>query len=838
MPSGSIGPRQSPDSNRAERRSIPRFASFKPNTPSKTQGQEIENSSVLHENLSKSFVVDRIGDFNNLKFGDLHRYARASYFRFGSGIVVGSPSSQRIDRAVSTDKGLVLSDDTHGLPKNKGRHERWTLDQERVGVLKAKLREEHELGFDSDFVSLEAPRRVKRRRGNDGSMVDCVSSSDESVTHYRSEQGKAKSKTEPADQDLKFNSGTLSSQDIESGRHVALDEWGQTKRVRLSKRIDVNPTSFEAWMDLISHQEKMLGLGQDFRRKSVTNAERRSNTEIKLSMFEKALEKVKDSRGRGVLLIGMMQEAVSVWEPSKISSHWKNILQQNPQSLQLWIKYLDFMQTSFTSFRFGEVQSAYLNCLNKLQGARNRGEPSLDDRDKIFDIQIHIVLRMTCFMRETGFAEHATAAWQALLEFVFFKPIMVQASGRNKDFFSDEASVSIFENFWDSEVPRIGEDGAEGWASFHHKQGKPPQPRTETADDLKDSKNHWKLWLASERRHSWLSRNPARTIDDIEENDPYRIIMFSDIRPFLIDSPSLAGQQLILDAFLVFCHLPPFAAEGPDSHSRGWGRDGFIRNDALWLSNKLQDSWKLRFSRLHGCSVKSDSVDKQDNLWQSGVHDPFQFPLLDHQVSADSLFTKTEWFSAFNTWQEPGDGGPVEVAWVLRSLKSLLGVGVREEAVTLHALALELWTSPGTVKKTAKNFLRKRPFSIPLYNAYALVEYRLGDVEKGESIITTSINMGKNLDEASQRDAILLWRTWIWETLSAKSAQEALVRLLAIGDGEVHTPSSELHLLDYLDSAKPALLLRTERVEISLSSNGTTLTIHRLSLPYVIICCR
>ena len=826
MPTGFIGSRQVPDSNRAEKRSIPRFTSFKPNLPSKTQRQENEDSSVPPEKISKLFVVDRLGDLNNLKFGGLHRYAKASYFRSGAGSVVGSPSSHRIDRAVSNDKGLVLSDDTHELPNNKGKHPRWTPDEKGVSVLKPTPRGEHELDFDSDFVPLEAPRRVKRRRGDDGSTVDCVSSSDdEPLAFYRSEEGNAKSKSEPADQDLKFNSVKLSSQDITNSRHLAFNELDRKERVQLSRRIDADPTSSEAWMNLISHQDKMLGLAQDFERNIVTDAERRSNTEIKLSIFEKALEKVKDSYGRAVLLIGMMQEANSVWEPSKLSSCWNKILQQNPQSLQLWIEYLNFMQTSFTYFRYGEVQSAYLDCLNALHGATTSGELSLHNRDKIFDIQIHVILRMTCFMREAGFAEHATAAWQAFLEFVFFKPI--QASGHKKEHFWDETTVPMFESFWDSEVPRIGEEGAEGWASFLCKQGKPPQPKTETAENLKDSKNCWKPWLASERRHRPLSRNPARTIDDIEEDDPYRIILFSDIRPFLIDPPSLTSQQLILDAFLVFCHLPPSAAEGPDSHSRGWGRDGFIRNDALYLNSKLQNIWKLGFSRRYGSSENSKSVDEQDYLRPSGMQNPFQFPVLDYQVSGDALFTEEEWFSAFNAWQEQcsGEDGPVEVAWVLRLLKSLLSVGVREEAVALYALALELRTSPGTVKKTAKKILRKRPFSIPLYNAYALIEYRLGDIEEGENIITTSINMGKILDEVSQRDAILLWRTWTWETLSAKSAQEALVRLLAIGDDEVHTPSSELHLLDHSGSAKPALFLRTERVGILLSRNGIKLTI-------------
>lgn len=869
MPTESTSIRQIPDGKHAEKKAIPRFVSFKPSIPLEIQSQGFRaterlpddapddsrsehyrqapgqhhprghhdtnlkrglnghfrsepttQDSEAYGNLLKPFVVDRGGDVNNLKFGALH--ATTSYFRYGAGNVVGLPRNQRIDRAVSTDKGLVLSDNTRGLLTTRDKHTRWKLGQEGARELKIKLHEEHDLAVDSaldaaDYVPLEATQRAKRRRGGDGLHVGYESSSDEYDTHYRSVEGQARFKKEPADQDLKYNSDTLSSQDI-VGNELA--KWEQ---IRLSKRIDAEPTNSAAWIQLISHQDSMLGIGRDLTRMSLTNAERRSIAEIKLAIFEKALEKVNDSQGREVLLLGMMQEATRVWERDKISSRWKSILHEYSQSMRLWTKYLDFMQTSFTNFRFEKVQSAYRDCLNITRGARNGGEISADEQNKVFEIQIYVVLRMTLFMREGGFAEHATAAWQSLLEFAFFKPVVLQGGDQNKHRLSDEAT-SMFGNFWDSEVPRIGEEGAEGWANFFQKQGKPPRPRTETADDLNYGKNRWKSWLASERRCSLSSRNPARTIDDIERNDPYRVVLFSDIRLFLIDPPSPAGQQLILDAFVAFCYLPPFAAEGTESPLRIWGRDCFLRNDPLRLNSKLQELWELRSSKRHRSSEEQDSIEKGGSQLQSGTQDPLLLPVRDYQVSLDSLFAEKHWFSAFDIWQEQcsGDNGLVEAAWVLRSLKSLTNICVGGEAVALYILALELRISPGTVKRTAKNILRKRPFSIRLYNAYALVEYRLADVDKGEGIIATSINMGKKLDEVSQRDTVLLWRTWIWETLSAYSAREALERLLAFGDEEIQTPFLKVHPLDPSGSAQPALLLRTERVGVFLPSNRSS----------------
>ena len=765
------------------------------------------------ESKCRSFVTDRTGDSNNLNFGALNRYATASYLRFGAGCVIGTPTNQRIDRAVSTEKGIVLSDDTHGLPKKRSRNARWRFDQKGERELKIKPRDEMNLAIDSavDYVSLDAARRAKARREFDRLHV---SSSDEDGAHYGSVKGKTKSQEEPTEQDLNHNSNESCSEDTEGSRPLSLDEMAK-KRVQLSRRIDAEPTNFEAWVDMINHQDSELGL----ERASLTNAQRRSNAEIKVSIYEKALRNVKHPGAREVLLLGMMQEATRVWGSDKVLSCWRSILQQNPQNLRLWTKYLDFMQTSFPDFRFEQVQSVYLDCLKLTQQARASTEMILDEQNKVFDFEIYLVLRMTLFMREGGFAEHATAAWQALIEFVFFKPISFQASNHNKDGLSREVAISMFERFWDSEVPRVGEEGAKGWASFSQKQGEPPQSKGEKANDLEGTNDRWKLWLASERWHTLLSRNPARTIDDVEDNDPYRIILFSDIRCYLIEPPSVASQQLLLDAFVAFCCLPPFAAEGHESRPRLWGRDCFLRNDALRWNSELQDSWNLGSLEHLRSLGKQYSSDKEHSRLHLGTRAPFQFPVHDYQVCSDTLFAEKQWFSAFDTWQEQcfGDGSPVEVAWVLRLLKSLVNQGAGEEGLALYVLALELRISPGTVRKTAKGFLRKLPFSIRLYNAYALIEYRLADAKQGEAIITTSITMAKRVDGVPQRDFMLLWRTWIWETLSAHSAQEALARLLAFGDEEIQARVAEVHLPDDQGSAKPALLLRTERVRLTPS---------------------
>lgn len=505
------------------------------------------------------------------------------------------------------------------------------------------------------------------------------------------------------------------------------------------------------------------------------------------------------------------------------------MLQRNPSSLRLWTKYIDFKQTSIGSFKYEEVRSDYLDCLSLLQRARIDNRQSTFVQQNIFDSQIYVLLRMTRFMEEAGYLENAIAAWQALLEYQFFRPASVQAN---------ESAVSSFEAFWESEVPRIGEHSAEGWARFCEKQREPPQPRKQAPDAPIDESDIWTSWPDSEHRNSLRSRKPARTSDDVAEQDPYRVILFSDVRPFLVDSPSDSGKQAILDAYLAFYNLPSYQAESLDGHSRLWGRDGFVRKYGLESDGNVQDLGRPpKFDR-HATSSETVEVDDYDPSRSKPGRDPFEFPIPDYQVSSDSLFANSgSWFSVFDAWLAKYSRDDVLVDWLLLSLQMLINIGAGADSLAVFVLALELRKSPGTVRKTAKNMLKKRPSSAPLYNAYAIIEYRLGNTSKGEDVLAASIKMGRQLDGVDQRGSPLLLRTWIWEILSTGQVQEAFQRLLAVGSEESQLSNSKLNLSESPGSVKPALLLRTERVRLILLKCAILMN-QRLSLPRATTCCR
>ncbi len=763
-----------------------------------------------------------IGDPNNLAYGTLYRYATPSYCRFGLGNVLGASSRQTIDRAVSSERGLVLSSTQQGLPGKGVRRPLRIANQSQTKELKVKQQASDLSGFDAgvDFVCLKAAQPAKSGRINGVTSHISSSSSDRDDKHYTSLVGKSKAENEPEDLDLVDGNDWSSSPEQGDSFPSALTDSFQSQQLEYQRNIDADPTNVDSWLGLIEQYVDVSG--------TLTNAERKSNADIKLFLYDKALSNVQLPSDREALLLGRMNEAAQVWDDQKLLSEWQSILHDNPQYLRLWDNYLDFRQTSFASFNYEVVRGIFFDCLSLLQISQQAPGRLLTQREEIYVIQIHMILRVTLFMRESGFVEQAVSGWQALLEYEYNKPFESQGSEHKGGGPLHHATILTFESFWDSEVPRIGEDGCRGWASFSQADGT-PRAKTEDSSILEDAQDMWGSWVASERDRSLLTRSPARTIDDVVEDDPYRVILFSDIRPFLIDSPSLESRATCLDAFLAFCHLPPCQDVGPDGRSRSWWRDGYLRNETLYTPTDALRPWTTAALENQTTKLKSDQARESHSGLTLPRRSFFDLPLSDYQLSLDNLFAVAgSWFGAFEAWQKEfsEDHGPVEMTWILQTLKHLIGAGAGGDFLAEYFLALQLHLSPATVRKAAKDLLKERPSTLLLYNAYALIEYCLGNTSIGEKAIVTSIRMAKTFRGSIQRDSILLWRTWIWELLSTGHPKEALTRIMSYGDEDI---LNTLPAIDPLEDQgfKPALLLRTERALTATRDHMLSLRSHR-----------
>lgn len=521
---------------------------------------------------------------------------------------------------------------------------------------------------------------------------------------------------------------------------------------------------------LIHHHSEPLGPRS-------TGAERRSTADIKMSLYEKALHKVKDAEGRQMLLIQMMEEAPNIWDTKRLSAQWSQVLKTNPDSLGLWMGYLNFKQTAFPSFTYEVVHNVFLDCLLILrEAAVQRPNNSLEHKN-IYENQVFVILRMTFFMRESGFLEHAIAAWQAILEYEFFTPPPYALPHEQAYDSARQGKMIAFEQFWESEVARIGEEGAKGWASFSENRGQSHTQGKKVVDHVTPyDTSLFSTWIAMERTHILQSRQPARTNDDTVENDPYCMTMFSDIRPFLIDSPCMGSRNALLDAFLIFCQLPVF---GGDRIGSTWYRLGIFRSEALYLDHKVPNSNQVADSCRH------QGIEKELSHLRSSELIPFDHVHSNLELDSEILFAKSRaWFSAFDSWRDIKNRSqsPIEPTWVLNALKALLASEVADAQLAEYVLALELCLCPINATRTARNLLRKQTSNLRLYNAYALIEFRLGNSSKAENVLATAINMSKDLASVAKQDCILLWRTWIWQLLNERTSGEAFSRLQTYGD--------------------------------------------------------
>lgn len=393
------------------------------------------------------FIIDRKGDIKNLVYGSVHRYSVPPFYRYGSGYVLGASLDFKIDRREGEDKGIVLSN--WRMPRSREKYIFSKVERERPRILKIRpeVLAEASANVDLDFIPLQALRGKKRKRS-----VGVESSDDEEKRDYRSIYGKPKTGGQPADEDLQYATETDSS-GTDAGRVIKLDSSIRQKSVALARKVEESPQDITVWLALIDHQDVLMKAGDDRRR--ITSAEIKSTAEIKIHMYEKALEKMVCLQDRERLLLGLMAEGTKIWEVKVQSDRWEKISQDNIDSLLLWTSYLNFKQSTFTTFKYEDVREVYLKRIRLLQATIDNA--SEDARMVLYQQLLYIMLRLTLFIREAGYTELAVAIWQGLLEMNFNAP--------NQPL-TKSALMDSFKDFWESEVSRIGEAGPLGWKHF------------------------------------------------------------------------------------------------------------------------------------------------------------------------------------------------------------------------------------------------------------------------------------------------------------------------------------------------------------------------------------
>jgi hypothetical protein len=114
------------------------------------------------------------------------------------------------------------------------------------------------------------------------------------------------------------------------------------------------------------------------------------------------------------------------------------------------------------------------------------------------------------------------------------------------------------EEFWDSEVPRLGEDGAKGWKIWYSSKSNQIPPPTPLLPSSRSDLDPFRDWAGHEELLDSRVLLPSRS--DSDTSDPHSTVLFSDIRPLLLDIRGRHAMEGFRLAWLSFLglHLPGF----------------------------------------------------------------------------------------------------------------------------------------------------------------------------------------------------------------------------------------------------------------------------------------
>ncbi|KAF2714919.1 DUF1740-domain-containing protein [Pleomassaria siparia CBS 279.74] len=718
---------------------IPKFASFRPkpkpeavveppevDRPSKRSAKSSPRPEKRAKPSKKSapaaqretstrdvYIVDRKGDLSNLTYGALNRYSVPAYRHYGYGCVMGVPTSQRINRDRTTDQEMVLTPAA-------------TRRQERILTSKHVGRENHRsLRFvkpigdtqlrDLDYIALSSS--TKRKRDSDS---DSDAEGNPGNVDYRSIEGKVDS-SEPDDPDTKYESGT------------ELDDAGsattQKNSVLIRKTRD-HPHDLQGWLEFIAHQEAMMAIGRSSF--ELSTSDKRHLADVRVAIYQEAIQNIgSDQDSQAKLYAGLLAEASLIWDDAKLSTKWVDLLAKFPKSLDLWTRYLDFIETNFVNFKYENCRATFLKSLKVLQ---------IGAAGLLPKTYLYIMLRLTSMIQQAGYQELALAMWQALLEVGLLSPGTDENRGRK--------SLKEFEFFWDSEVARIGEPGAKGWRNFDADDDFSPVAGPPSLAIRNRSGPAYETFLESELEHMNVLKYPGRTTDEVGEDDPFHLVLYSDIEGILETLPQETPDLMIVEAFLCFCRMPTLPRT--ELYQQRWWMDPFLCHESPRAGQQASTSFTQIFAKYSDCPIN---------------HFQMTTELLFDQSFSDKL-------------------GPIDIAFVRRALTLLVANVVDYEIIGEYLLALELKCFPTEVFKTAKQLLKAHPASLRLYNAYALVESRRGNSAKADLVFGAALSMQQSAIPFSIPGSLQLFCSWVWEALRRGERNEALWRLLS-SKGEV-----------------------------------------------------
>ncbi|CEP11433.1 hypothetical protein [Parasitella parasitica] len=718
---------------------------------------EIVHSGTLATGIS--FVMDGRGDADNLRYGGSHVYTIPDYKRRGGGRVLGLPFNKRIDSSVIKAGQVVIIDKSEKKPSRyTDSNYAWKeLDKSRKRIhIKPKKNILDPFASHTNTITLDD--NLSKSPLSSGTYAS-------SGVDYRSLEG---NKVKRIQMDREGD-----EEEEEEGE--SFNDQIRQRTIDFNRKLDQDPENVQQWLAFIRFQdEAAAGLGPSA---ATSKTNKSSLNEVKLSIFEKALD---HNPADEELVHEYLRCGAETWETLKLLREWDTVLKQHPDSIRLWAEYINLRQTNFASFSYTQCVQVFEDALSTLK--RQASKHSRDDNDeKLEDIEslmVYILLRACLFIKQSGYQEKAFAIIQAAVEFNLYQPVnFIQASEQK---FEDK--VNAFAEFWDSEVLRFGEEGALGWHEYFRATDNgeeiPDAEFDKTLAANEDDDNEvlsLKDWLVSEMENEQKDRLPLRMSqaqDDSVDDDPYRIILSDDVKPFLFGITTKDARQSLIYSIFVFMGLPYTPPNvGTNTH---FFTDAFTHNEMplndFWPAN--QNAAKHLVWYVSGVPMNPEQTTSEMNPY----HIPRSYP-----VGLNELFAKTgSWFKCAGKEYIQCE---IDEKFTRLVFQQLLAIE-KSEHLTICYLAFESSCGQKPGRRLAKSLLKDQRNSLTLWNAYAQMEKSHNRLDEARKVYLTALSMYHTFSETEQRNIPILYNMFANLEMEDNRPQEALKILTSMSTNQ------------------------------------------------------
>ncbi|KAF9244578.1 NRDE-2, necessary for RNA interference-domain-containing protein [Melanogaster broomeanus] len=483
-----------------------------------------------------------------------------------------------------------------------------------------------------------------------------------------------------------------------------------------------NPSSIETWSSLLSQSLSAIPVTS----KNATKA----RSEITLAIISRARTAHPSNFKSRTLLLKYLRAGEEVWHGSKLNAEWEDALKLG--GIEVWMEWLEWRIRKSV----GGIDAVVTDATRGLKALGNSEESEVD--------KLRTVWRVAVAFQEAGFYERAIALFQAQAELTFEVPQSLYG-------LPVEMQLESLEEFWDSEVPRVGEPDSKGWSGWMS-SGRPEANPTNTTAYMgidTTSTDPFIRWYNDETRADSLSWIPARSIDETSTSDPYATVLFSDIKALLLSLTTQRAKNAFRFIWLsvLGLHIP-----------------GFVESLANGAWN---DRWSYRHltSTSHLSSIFPEKGAARQVLADShagtliGKEREYSLAFGPVKDWSWGVFGPLEWVGQehWRMWTRKDVQGVNEE--FVRAVFNQLRCGTEDYEWDVYSLAFEAAVNVKNALKISRSLLSNARDSLPHWAVHARLERLRGRIEDARKVYQTVLISTRH--SPTQAFIGQLWWDWV-----------------------------------------------------------------------------